>query len=88
MRIGVIRSGSDRAISRAGGQGHPDVSGVVLVDADRARTQQVAAELGADVADTVDDLLLRSGRRDRGFTNGHPRGDGAQGGRGVAPDLL
>ena len=57
MRIGVIGVGRIGQYHARVVHGHPDVSGIVLVDADKARTRQVATELGADVADSVSDLL-------------------------------
>ncbi len=59
MRIGVVGVGRIGQYHARVVQSHPDVSDIVLVDADRARTGQVAAELGAEIAETVPDLLQR-----------------------------
>jgi myo-inositol 2-dehydrogenase/D-chiro-inositol 1-dehydrogenase len=59
MRMGVIGVGRiGRYHARVLGQ-HPDVERLVIADSDPERARQVAGDLGALVADSVDDLLDR-----------------------------
>lgn len=57
MRIGVIGVGRIGQYHARVAQSHPDVDAVVLVDVDVTRTREVAAELKADVAESVKGLL-------------------------------
>ena len=57
MRIGLIGTGRIGALHAATLAGLPEVSSVVLTDADRDRAAEVAERSGAELADGVDELL-------------------------------
>src|SRR5579872_334596 len=57
MRIGLIGTGRIGVLHADTLSGLPEVSAVVVTDADRDRAGQVAARYGAELAGDVDELL-------------------------------
>jgi myo-inositol 2-dehydrogenase/D-chiro-inositol 1-dehydrogenase len=57
LRIGVVGVGRIGIVHAGTLVAHPEVETVLVTDIDRDRAEAVAGKVGADVADTVDELL-------------------------------